>query len=138
MLSVTKEFHFEAAHSLSNHEGLCRNIHGHSYGLEVSVSGNRGSKSNMVIDFKDLKRVVEQQVIKEYDHTLFLKRNELNLGMMKNSLTRVLWFEEEPTAEYLLLDILVRIQSCLPEQIVLTRIKLRETDTSFSEWTPDT
>ncbi len=137
MLSVTKEFRFEAAHSISNHEGMCRNIHGHSYVLEVSVSGNRSSKSNMVIDFKDLRRVIEQQVIKEYDHALLLKRNDVNLVMMKNSLTRIVWFEEEPTAESMLLDVVRRIQPVLPEQVKLSRLKLRETETSFAEWMPD-
>lgn len=137
MLSVTKTFRFEAAHSISNHEGMCRNIHGHSYVLEVSVKGTPGNKSNMVIDFKDLKRVVEQQVIKEYDHVLFLKKNDLNVTMMKNSLSRVIWFDEEPTAEYLLLDVVGRIQHVLPEPVVLCRLKLHETETSFAEWTPD-
>lgn len=68
---VTKQFRFEAAHSLPHHDGKCKNLHGHSYLLEVTVSGDiqtSGSKEGMVIDFGDLSRVVEKHIISKWDH----------------------------------------------------------------------
>ncbi|WDC84441.1 6-carboxytetrahydropterin synthase [Caloramator sp. mosi_1] len=53
MLTVSKEFNFEAAHMLSEHQGDCKNLHGHSYKMIVEVTGD--IKNGMVIDFKDLK-----------------------------------------------------------------------------------
>lgn len=70
---VTKQFRFEAAHQLPNHVGQCRNLHGHSYLLEVTMSGlvnqNRGvSSEGMVIDFKDVSDLVKVHIIEVVDH----------------------------------------------------------------------
>lgn len=68
---VTRKFTFEAAHFLPNHDGKCKTLHGHSYTLEVSVSGpitESGPKEGMVMDFADITAVVEREVIKQWDH----------------------------------------------------------------------
>lgn len=65
--SVTRSFHFEAAHQLPWHEGKCRNLHGHSYRLEVTVAGPIGPQG-IVVDFADVATVVEQEVVARYDH----------------------------------------------------------------------
>ena len=65
--SVTRTFTFEAAHQLPWHDGKCRNLHGHSYRLEVTVEGPIGPQG-IVVDFADIKRVVERDVVDVYDH----------------------------------------------------------------------
>ena len=68
---LTKQFKFEAAHSLPNHDGKCKNLHGHSYILEVTVSGEKhisGPKEGMIIDFSDLSKIVEENIINKWDH----------------------------------------------------------------------
>jgi len=65
---VTKSFSFEAAHKLEWHQGACRNLHGHSYRLEVSVEGELDS-NGIVVDFSDLAAVVRREVIDRFDHT---------------------------------------------------------------------
>jgi 6-pyruvoyltetrahydropterin/6-carboxytetrahydropterin synthase len=65
--SVTRTFRFEAAHQLPWHEGKCRNLHGHSYRLEVTVSGPL-KPQGIVLDFADLRAAVEREVIDRYDH----------------------------------------------------------------------
>ena len=65
--SVIRTFHFEAAHQLPWHEGRCRNLHGHSYRLEVTVDGPL-DEHGVVIDFADLKQVVQREVLDRYDH----------------------------------------------------------------------
>lgn len=68
MLTVTKSVKFDAAHVLTNHQGLCKNLHGHTYRVEVSVAQEPGSTADMVIDFKDLKRTCEEVILARFDH----------------------------------------------------------------------
>jgi 6-pyruvoyltetrahydropterin/6-carboxytetrahydropterin synthase len=69
--SITKQFRFEAAHSLPEHSGKCRNLHGHSYLLEVTVTGDvqtSGSAAGMVIDFAELSDIVDREILSQWDH----------------------------------------------------------------------
>jgi len=66
---VTRSFSFEAAHHLPWHPGRCRRLHGHHYRLEVTVEGPVGDHG-VVIDFDDLRSVVEREVIEPWDHQL--------------------------------------------------------------------
>ena len=68
MVTVTKTIKFDAAHVLTNHEGLCKNLHGHTYRVDVSVSQAEGDASDMVIDFKDLKRIASEVICERFDH----------------------------------------------------------------------
>ena len=69
--TITKQYRFEAAHSLPLHDGKCKNLHGHSYLLEITVRGaiqKEGPKTGMIIDFSDLSRIVEKEIIDQWDH----------------------------------------------------------------------
>ena len=66
---VTSSFSFEAAHYLPGHPGKCHDLHGHSYKIEVSVSGPI-SPNGMVVDFSDIERVVNEVIVKRWDHKL--------------------------------------------------------------------
>ncbi len=68
MLTVTKSVKFDAAHVLTNHQGLCKNLHGHTYRVEVSVAQPPESTADMVIDFKDLKALCEEVILSQFDH----------------------------------------------------------------------
>lgn len=74
--SITKIFTFDSAHSLPGHNGKCANIHGHTYRLEVTVSRQDehlvpgGSSEGMVMDFGDLKNIVNTEIIEQADHKL--------------------------------------------------------------------
>jgi len=67
-LRVRRRFRFEAAHHLPRHPGKCRELHGHSYELVVTVEGPVESDSGMVVDFSDLKRDVRERVVDRLDH----------------------------------------------------------------------
>lgn len=72
-VSIAKSFTFEAAHSLPNHEGKCKRLHGHSYRMEVFVTGpiqTTGSEEGMVMDFTRLSEIVEREVVSKWDHQL--------------------------------------------------------------------
>ena len=80
MFYLTKIFHFEAAHALNGYDGKCRNIHGHSYELRVTVKGMPlnepgNPKNGMVIDFHDLKQIVNQEVVDKLDHAFIIGNN---------------------------------------------------------------
>lgn len=121
MTKVTKLFEFEACHHLPHYDGACHNIHGHSYKLEVTVSGQVSKNENdpkcgMIIDFKDLKAIVKSVAVDKYDHS--------NLNE----------FFPNPTAEIMVKQIAVDIMSKLPQGVYLMSCKLWETSTSYAEW----
>lgn len=68
MITVTKTIKFDAAHVLTNHQGLCKNLHGHTYRVDVSVAQAEGDAGDMVIDFKDLKKIASEVVCERFDH----------------------------------------------------------------------
>ncbi len=79
VIRLTKEFSFEMAHALAGYDGMCREIHGHSYRLLVTVAGEPCSdpadpKYGMVMDFGALKKIVGEQIIASYDHALLIRR----------------------------------------------------------------
>lgn len=68
MITVTKTVKFDAAHVLTNHQGLCKNLHGHTYRVDVSVAQEAGDDRDMVIDFKDLKGIANEIICDRFDH----------------------------------------------------------------------
>ena len=68
MTTVTKTIKFDAAHVLTNHQGLCKNLHGHTYRVDFSVSQGESAGNDMVIDFKDLKSIAGEVICDRFDH----------------------------------------------------------------------
>lgn len=142
IIRLTKEFTFEAAHMLEGYDGLCREIHGHSYRLFVTVKGEPQSdpsspKLGMVMDFGILKRIVNEQIVERLDHAFMMRRSERagevaeTLGMQ---FSKVVLTEYQPTCENMLADFAERILGALPDEVELCSLKLHETATSFAEW----
>ena len=95
-IRVTKRFHFEMAHTLYEYDGLCRNIHGHSYNLDVTISGEPRNepghpKDGMVLDFGELKNIVKTQIVNRFDHALMVNRfvPEKQLKLLKQINERI-------------------------------------------------
>lgn len=140
-IRLSKEFRFEMAHSLWNYDGLCKNIHGHSYILRVTVIGtpindDNHVKNGMVMDFGDLKRIVNEQIVDRLDHTVVLNEKSpyqkvLELPQMGG---RHVITPYQPTCENMLVDFAQRIKSNLPQNVELHSLRLHETANSFAEW----
>jgi 6-pyruvoyltetrahydropterin/6-carboxytetrahydropterin synthase len=138
---LTKKFSFEMAHALLNYDGKCKNIHGHSYHLEVTVIGEPRNEpghpeDGLVIDFGQLKKVVNTSVVDIFDHALVMKANhgdELTKMLSKN-FERMIYTEYQPTCENLILEFAEKISSALPERATLHHLILHETATSYAEW----
>ena len=136
---ITKEFKFEMAHALHGYDGLCANIHGHSYRLWVTVRGDvkkepTHTKDGMVIDFMDLKSIVKPTIIKKYDHSLVLNANSSHANLDLSAFDKVYYLPYQPTSENLVADFANAIISLLPKKIELLKVVLSETSTSFAEW----
>ncbi len=141
-IRITKEFSFETGHALYGYDGKCRNVHGHSYKLAVTVIGKPISNSSnvkfgMVIDFGDLKKIVKEEIVNVFDHATVFNKNTPHVELAKELEDRghnVLLVNYQPTSEMMVIDFARKIKSRLPENIKLHSLKLRETDTSFAEW----
>lgn len=143
-IRVTKEFAFETAHALWNYDGPCRNVHGHSYKLFVTLKGEPldepgNPKNGMVIDFGDLKKLVNREVVKVFDHSVVIsnKFDKEKLEALEKMFGNVLVVDYQPTCENLVTDIAGRIKSKLAGNMCLHSLRLYETATSYAEWFAD-
>ena len=123
MYYLTKNFRFEAAHALVGYDGKCRNIHGHSYELQVTVKGlpindKNNPKNGMVIDFHELKGIVNEEIV----------------NIVECNFDKVVRVPYQPTTENMLNDFAGRIKNKLPQNVSLYSVRLQETRDSFAEW----
>ena len=139
LIRITKKFKFEMAHALHGYDGLCKNIHGHSYKLVVTVKGeiknDKGNaKDGMVLDFDILKSIVKPEIINKYDHSLVLNANSPHSEIDLSAFEKVFFLPYQPTSENLVADFALKIKNKLPQEIELYKVVLSETATSFAEW----
>ncbi len=140
-IRLTKEFSFEMAHALRKYNGPCRNIHGHSYKLLVTVTGKPNDSAEdpqygMVMDFSELKELIDEHVIRHYDHSLVIQKDpEFEPELKNNELFGKLHMVDfPPTSENLVTNIARGIKRVLPPGVDLFSLKLYETATSCVEW----
>ena len=141
-IRITKQFSFETGHALYGYDGKCRNVHGHSYKLSVTVIGTpikdtKHVKHGMVIDFSDLKKIVKEEVVDVFDHATVFNKNTPHVELAKELKDRghnVLLVNYQPTSEMMVIDFAEKIKTRLPENINLHSLKLQETETSYAEW----
>lgn len=141
-IRITKLFTFETGHALHGYDGKCKNVHGHSYKLEVTVIGSpindsSNTKHGMVIDFGDLKKIVNKEIINEFDHATVFNKNTPHLELaqeMQNRGHNVILVNYQPTSENMVIDFAQKISAKLPSYVKLHSLKLKETDTSFAQW----
>ncbi|MFZ4401600.1 MAG: 6-pyruvoyl trahydropterin synthase family protein [Bacteroidales bacterium] len=140
-IRITKEFKFESAHALLGYDGPCKNIHGHSYKMAVTLIGEplndvTSPKNGMVMDFGDLKQIVNESIVKPFDHALVLnaKTKNVNSADIKSLSGKLILADYQPSCENLLIDFAARIKNKLPDNVKLFSIRLDETSNSYAEW----
>tara|TARA_B100000795_G_scaffold204169_1_gene157765 strand:+ start:1507 stop:1956 length:450 start_codon:yes stop_codon:yes gene_type:complete len=141
-IRITKQFSFETGHALYGYDGKCRNVHGHSYKLSVTVIGTPIADSShvkfgMVIDFSDLKKIVKEEIVDVFDHATVFNKNTPHVELAKELSDRghsVLLADYQPTSEMMVIDFAEKIKQRLPQDTKLHSLKLQETATSFAEW----
>ncbi|WP_010521273.1 6-pyruvoyl trahydropterin synthase family protein [Aquimarina agarivorans] len=141
-IRITKQFNFETGHALHGYDGKCKNVHGHSYKLNVTVIGQpitdpNHVKNGMVIDFGDLKKIVNHEIVDLFDHATVFNKNTPHLELANELIKRghnTILVDYQPTSENMVIDFAKKISAKLPTHIKLFALKLQETDTSFAEW----
>ena len=141
-IRITKQFSFETGHALYGYDGKCKNVHGHSYKLSVTVIGTPISDRNnvkfgMVIDFSDLKKIVKEDIVDIFDHATVFNETTPHIELAQELKSRgheVILVDYQPTSENMVIDFAKKIQRRLPESIKLHSLRLQETETSFAEW----
>lgn len=139
IIRVTKSFTFEAAHALDGYNGKCKDIHGHSYEMEVTVAGKPSddvyvSHCGMVIDFGDIKQVVKTEILPLFDHRLVLRNDSRFKGTIESLNEKIRFVNYQPTCENMLLEIVDLLRPKFSEEFQLIKVFLRETKTSYAEW----
>ncbi len=141
-IRITKQFTFETGHALYGYDGKCKNVHGHSYKLFVTVIGkpitdNTNVKYGMVIDFGDLKKIVTREIVDIFDHATVFNKNTPHIELARELEKRdhnVILVDYQPTSEMMVIDFAAKIKTYLPSHIALHSLRLQETDSSFAEW----
>ncbi len=142
MIRITKIFTFETAHVLYNYDGKCKNMHGHSYKLFVTVKGTpindiNDVKNGMVVDFGDIKKIVKEEIVDVWDHAVLLNaltpHKELGEDLAHKG-HKVIECNYQPTCENMLYEIAEKIKNKLPSHVQLAYLKLHETENSYGEW----
>lgn len=141
-IRITKQFTFETGHALYGYDGKCRNVHGHSYKLSVTVIGSpitdqNNVKFGMVIDFSDLKKIVKEEIVDIFDHATVFNKNTPHIELAAELEERghhVILVDYQPTSENMTIDFADKIKSRLPENLALHSLRLQETESSYAEW----
>ena len=142
MIRITKIFTFETAHVLYNYDGKCKNMHGHSYKLFVTVKGTpindiNDVKNGMVVDFGDIKKIVKEEIVDVWDHAVLLNaltpHKEVGEDLAQKG-HKVIECNYQPTCENMLYEIAEKIKNKLPSHVQLAYLKLHETENSYGEW----
>lgn len=150
IMTATKEFQWDMAHMLCNHEGLCQNLHGHTYKLQVTVSRfkeftnetKNASDEGMIIDFSALKKIIQGNIVGALDHCVMLNINSNDpfekclIALATEYQKKVALVPYRPTAENMVADFWDRISMKLASEdadIKLVKLRLYETPTSYAE-----
>ena len=137
-IRITKAFDFEAAHALDGYNGKCKDIHGHSYHLEVTFIGKPKSNKTlsdcgMVVDFGEIKKVVKEKILPNFDHRLVLRKDS-RFQQIAPINERIRLVDYQPTCENMLIEIVEELKKETPKGIILIKAHLRETSNSYAEW----
>jgi 6-pyruvoyltetrahydropterin/6-carboxytetrahydropterin synthase len=144
ILRLTRVYNFDMAHALLNYHGKCKNIHGHTYKLEVTVKGTlcndiASPNKGMLIDFSDFKKLIGENIVSVWDHALMIHQNsdpEL-LDALKKNYEKLIFVPFQPTTENMVWELSLLIKKLLPPDLSLFSLRLYETEKSFAEWFAD-
>lgn len=132
---LTKEFFFDSAHMLSNYNGKCGNIHGHTYKLKVFIKGypiesDVDQKGGMILDFSEIKKIIDNYLLNKFDHALITTKKESFYGKLNENIKYCYLnppFDIKTTCEMISLQIL---SDLIEFNIPIEAIELWETKTS--------
>jgi 6-pyruvoyltetrahydropterin/6-carboxytetrahydropterin synthase len=131
-MKIAKDFWFSMGHTLHNHPGKCVNLHGHNYRLQVVVENDQLNAQQMVMDFGDLKDIVNGVIDRDYDHRFLVASFDPRAEALQAIDSTVVVVQYNPTAEMIAHSIAATIRSSI-EGVTLSKVTLWETENSFAE-----
>ena len=143
-MQITTRLEFDAGHRIPNHKSQCRNLHGHRYALEITLSGDiikqeQTSENGMVMDFSDVKRIARESVADIWDHAFLVYEKDTEILDFLNSLPnhKTVVFPCVPTAENMAAEafriLRNQYQDIYGNHLKLERIRLYETPNSWAD-----
>jgi 6-pyruvoyltetrahydropterin/6-carboxytetrahydropterin synthase len=143
-MEITTRLEFDAGHRIPNHKSQCRNLHGHRYVIEITLSGDiiqneKTSEDGMVMDFSDVKRIARESVVDVWDHAFLVYRNDRVIVDFLNTLPnhKTVIFETVPTAENMAAEAFRVLKNQYHDiygnHLILKRVRLYETPNSWAD-----
>jgi 6-pyruvoyltetrahydropterin/6-carboxytetrahydropterin synthase len=143
-MQITTRLEFDAGHRIPDHKSQCRNLHGHRYALEITLSGdiisaNNVSENGMVMDFSDVKKIARESVVDVWDHAFLVFKDDSAVLAFLDSLPnhKTVVFPTVPTAENMAAEAFKILKNQYKDtygnQLKLERVRLYETPNSWAD-----
>jgi len=141
---ITTRLEFDAGHRIPSHKSQCRNLHGHRYAIEITLTGEiirqeNASENGMVMDFSDVKAIAREAVVDLWDHAFLVYKGDTDVLQFLNSLPnhKTVVMESVPTAENMAAEAFRILNSCYKDlygnHLRLERVRLYETPNSWAD-----
>ena len=141
-MQITTRLEFDAGHRIPSHKSQCRNLHGHRYAIEITLSGDiieqeNTSEQGMVMDFSDVKAIARREVVDKWDHAFLVYKNDKTVLNFLNTLPdhKTVVMNEVPTAENMAAEAFRILKACYQDtygnHLKLERVRLFETPNSW-------
>ncbi len=143
-MQITTRLEFDAGHRIPDHKSQCRNLHGHRYALEITLSGDiisqkEVSENGMVMDFSDVKKIARESVVDVWDHAFLVYQDDKSVLDFLNSLPnhKTVIFPCVPTAENMAAEafriLKLEYKDTYGNHLKLERVRLYETPNSWAD-----
>jgi 6-pyruvoyltetrahydropterin/6-carboxytetrahydropterin synthase len=143
-MQITTRLEFDAGHRIPNHKSQCRNLHGHRYALEITLSGDiinqaKASENGMVMDFSDVKKIAKESLVDVWDHAFLVHKDDKTVLDFLNSLPnhKTVAFSSVPTAENMAAEAFKILKNQYKDtygnHLKLERVRLYETPNSWAD-----
>jgi 6-pyruvoyltetrahydropterin/6-carboxytetrahydropterin synthase len=143
---ITTRLEFDAGHRIPSHKSQCRNLHGHRYAIEITLTGDiiqqeGASDDGMVMDFSDVKAIARKAIIDPWDHAFLVYKGDTEVIEFLRRLPdhKTVVMEAVPTAENMAAEAFRILNGCYQDtygnHLKLERVRLYETPNSWADVT---
>lgn len=143
-MQITTRLEFDAGHRIPSHKSQCKNLHGHRYAIEITLSGDiitqvDASENGMVMDFSDVKAIAKSAVVDVWDHAFLVYQHDLEVLNFLNTLEnhKTVIFPTVPTAENMASEAFKilnsKYQDTYGNHLKLEKVRLFETPNNWAD-----
>lgn len=143
-MQITTRLEFDSGHRIPCHKSQCRNLHGHRYAMEITLSGDiiqheGSSEQGMVMDFSDVKAIARKHVVDVWDHAFLVYKGDTEVLNFLNTLPnhKTVVMDTVPTAENLATEafkiLKLHYKDVFGNHLTLERVRLYETPNSWAD-----